>query len=391
MVSTLTDRTVGKSTFLSIAVVLLAISLTQIARAGEPDIPRMQVEAQRGSVQQEIALANAYLLGTGVVRDERQAARWYEKAANSGDPNAQEQIGFFYQAGIGVERNPVRAAEWFERAVAGGSVSAKVNLGVAYVWGIGVRKDPEFAFQLFREAAEKGSGTGACFLGDSYYLGVGVAKNVVMAVRWLEVGAKLHDPEAEFDLALLLLRRSDRADTDRAVKLLRESAGSGYVAAKHQLALVLIGDSRFASPRYAKEAVGLMEEASSEGFWKSTTVLGILYREGRGEPSDKEAAYYHFRIAILQGGQNAATLLANDIRALRSELDESRTLALDSKAVAWVQQHSHALEFVHAPVGRDRTFSGLAIEYPEGQTHAGKFSPLSENEGEDGADIALLP
>ena len=39
----------------------------------------------------------------------KMAAYWYEKAAGHGNPQAQNQIGYFYQAGIGVARDPKRA------------------------------------------------------------------------------------------------------------------------------------------------------------------------------------------------------------------------------------------------------------------------------------------
>ena len=217
------------------------------ASAVEPDIPRIQAGAQKGSIQQEIELAGAYFAGRGVTRDEKQAAYWYEKAANSGDPAAQLQIGFFYAAGIGVERNAERAANWFQRAASGGSVEAKVNLGVAYAWGTGVRKDPVFAAQLFREAAEKGSGPGACFLADAYYFGVGLAKDPEKARHWFEIAAKKHNAQAELSLALLLLRQPAQGDEERATKLLRDAAKSGYVAARHELALRLVRKADFSS------------------------------------------------------------------------------------------------------------------------------------------------
>jgi len=159
----------------------------------KPDIPRIQADAERGSVQQEIELGAAYFVGRGVERNEKLAAYWYEKAAHSGDPVAQKQIGYFYQVGIGVPRDPERAVRWFERAVAGGLVEAKVNLGVVYLWGFGVRKDLALSAQLFEEAAEKGNGLGACYLGDMYYFGNGVPKDDATAKHWYEAGAKLHD------------------------------------------------------------------------------------------------------------------------------------------------------------------------------------------------------
>src|SRR6201995_620401 len=225
------ERAVSIVPFVIFALMFLVIAQPPVAHAVNPDIPRIQASAERGSVQQQIELGAAYLAGRGVQRDEKQAAYWYEKAANAGDPNAQQQIGYFYQAGFGVERDPARAARWFERAVAGGLISAKVNLGVAYIWGLGVRKDPAFAVQLFREAAKKGSAMGACYLGDMYYFGIGVTKSESDAKHWFEIGSKLHNVAAKSDLALLLLSHPDQASQDRAIKLLREAATGGSVAA----------------------------------------------------------------------------------------------------------------------------------------------------------------
>lgn len=357
----------------------LAVALCAASRATavEPDIPRIQAKAERGSIQQEIELASAYFAGHGVGRDEKQAAYWYEKAANSGDSGAQLQIGFFYEAGIGVERDPARAARWFERAVAGGSVAAKVNLGVAYMWGTGVRKDPEFAAKLFREAAEKGNGAGACFLGNAYYFGVGVEKDMDKARHWFEVAAKKHDPQGEFSLAILLLRQPGQGDEQRAMKLLREAAKSSYVAARHELALQLVRKPEFSSA--PQEGLEQLQEASSEGFWKSTVVLGVLYREGRGVSQDAETAYLQFRIAALQGGDAATKMVQNDIRALEPALGSSRIERLNEKAADWMASHNRRLEFIRYPNG-GRDFPTFALAYPEEGIHAGRIYPVGGSE-----------
>jgi TPR repeat protein len=347
----------------------------------EPDIPRAQSAAERGSIQQQIELAAAYLSGHGVARDEKQAAFWYEKAANSGDPGAQLQIGFFYEAGIGVERDPARAATWFERAMAGGSIPAKVNLAVAYMYGLGVRKDPEFAVQLFRQAAEKGDGAAACFLGDAYYFGVGVPKDIATAKHWFEAGAKKHDAQAEFSLAFLLLRQSDHNEDDRAIKLLRDSAKAGYVAAKHELALLLIRRSDPSS--VPEEALEQLQDASSQGFWKSSVLLGVLYRDGRGLTKDPETAYLQFRIAALQGGDLATKMIQNDIHALLPTIGVTRAGVLDAKAADWMSTHNRKLEFVRFP-GGDKNFPAFALAYPESGVHAGRLFPISDSEGAGG-------
>lgn len=353
----------------------LALCTASHAMAVEPDIPRIQAGAEKGSIQQEIELAGAYFAGHGVSRDEKQAAYWYEKAANSGDPGAQVQIGFFYEAGIGVQRDPARAALWFQRAVAGGSVIAKVNLGVAYLWGMGVRKDPGFATQLFREAAEKGSGSAACFLADAYYFGSGVTKDPEKARHWFEVAAKKHDAQAELSLALLLLRQEGQSNEDQAIKLLRDAAKSGYVAARHELALRLVRRPEFLSA--PQEALDQLQEASSQGFWKSTVVLGVLHREGRGVSKDPEIAYLQFRIAALQGGDAATRMVQNDLAALQPVLGESRIQALNEKAADWIASHNRRLEFVRYPNG-GKDFPTFALAYPEDGLHAGRIFPIGD-------------
>ena len=109
------------SVALGLGAILLAVP-THL-RAADLDIPRLQVEAQRGSIKEEVELGAAYFAGRGVPQDEKLAAYWFEKAANAGDPGAQKEMGYFYDVGIGVKRDPAQAMRWYQRAVAGGLLS----------------------------------------------------------------------------------------------------------------------------------------------------------------------------------------------------------------------------------------------------------------------------
>jgi uncharacterized protein len=362
------SRVVSFVAFLIATTTTVGFAQPRVSHLVNPDIPRIQAGAETGSISRQIELGAAYLAGRGVPRDEKQAAYWYEKAANSGDPAAQEQIGYFYQAGIGVERNPERAAVWFERAVAGGLVSAKVNLGVAYVWGLGVRKDPDFAVQLFRDAAKKGSGMGACYLGDMYYFGIGVPKSEADAKHWFEVGSKLHNVPAKSDLALLLLSHPDPADQDRAMRLLREASAAGSVAAKHQLGLEII--RRPDLSHSTNEPIQVLEEAASDGYWKSSAVLGVLSRDGKGVAKDDKDAYFHFRVAALQGSDKATPVLANDLQILTAKLGPSQTHQLDEQAAVWVQKHNHALDFINLHNDYANSFPAFALGHSPNENHA---------------------
>lgn len=359
--------------------ITLACAGARAALAAEPDIPKIEADAERGATAKQIELGAAYLEGRGVPRDFAKAAYWYERAANSGQPAAQLEIGYLYQAGIGVERDPARATRWFERAAANGVPTAKVNLGVAYVFGLGVRKDPAFGAELFREAAGKGEGSGACFLGDLYYFGLGVPRDLAQARHWFEVGSKLHNPIAKFDLAIVLYNQQQHEQNRKVVKLLRDASAAGYVPAMHQLGLLMVLDP--ALEETPGEAATVLEHASEAGSWRSSVVLGILARDGRsGVAQDKGSSYYHFRIAILQGGDSAAKLVASDVRTLQAQLGPATLLSLDSEASAWASKHGEAMQFVNLHLNDPHSYPTFGLGYPGGDSHVGMLitSPLSD-------------
>ena len=77
--------------------------------------------AEAGDVEAQVALAGLYESGLGVSRDDRAAARWYERAARRGHPVARLNIGEFYSRGIGVAHDRVRAWVWLSLAADVGS------------------------------------------------------------------------------------------------------------------------------------------------------------------------------------------------------------------------------------------------------------------------------
>lgn len=340
-------------------------------------IAQQMMTTGRATAVRDIKLGNDYLSGHGVSKDEKQAAYWYEKAAETGDPWAQKQIGFFYQAGIGVPADPSRAVRWYQLAVSGGLVSAKTNLGVAYLWGSGVAQDVPLAAQLFRQAAEKGDGPAATYLGNLYYFGRGVPQDKAAGEHWYQVGAKAHDPVAEFNEALLNSIEDHPHDFAKAAEWLRKSTAGGYVPAMHSLALLLEAHPELAKSN--REALKLFEEASGYGQWKSSASLGILYREGKSIPADPGTAYYYFKLAMLQGpDERSRNSLANMLQKLSAEMGAEQSAKPDLAAEAWYQQHHEKVEFL---LSRDRDLApGLAILSPAEGTHAGQITaapPLS--------------
>lgn len=320
------------------------------------------------SVDKEITLGTAFLTGHGAVKDEKQAAYWFEKAAEAGDPRAQQQIGFLYEAGIGVPTDPVRAVHWYQLAAAAGLASAKTNLGVAYLWGTGVPEDQQLAAQFFQQAAGHGDGRAASYLGNLYYFGQGVKQDKSAAEHWYRVGAKLHDPIADFDLGELFSVEDHPHDLAKAAEWLRKSVAGGYIPAIHSLALLLEEHPEMA--RSDREYLSLFQQASAYGQWKSSVALGIVYRDGKLVPYDSKAAYYYFYLAALQGGKSPKLDYA--LRLLSTELGVGETAKLDSAARMWYQQHHDSVELLRSDRMRGIP-PGLAIVTPVNGGHAGQL------------------
>jgi TPR repeat protein len=90
---------------------------SRIVYASTPNVNELQVKAQKGFVNQEIELAQAYFMGDGVAHDQKLAAYWYQKAAESGNPEAQNLVGYFYEMGLGVPVDAARAFHWYQLSV----------------------------------------------------------------------------------------------------------------------------------------------------------------------------------------------------------------------------------------------------------------------------------
>jgi uncharacterized caspase-like protein len=80
------------------------------------------------------------------------ALRIWMEAAQSGDVEAQTNVGQIYERGLGVEPNYTAAAEWYQKAADKGYARALFNLGTLYEQGLGVPQDSLKALNLYRQA-----------------------------------------------------------------------------------------------------------------------------------------------------------------------------------------------------------------------------------------------
>ena len=152
--------------------------------------------AQSGNVDAQNNIGMMYDLGQGVTHDRKAAINWYRKAAEGGSADAQNQIGYAYFTGDGAELNLEEGVHWYLLAAQKGQPVAQANLGAAYGEGRGVKQSWELSTKYYRFAAEQGHPLAQSNLGVAYMNGYGVNKDPVEACMWLNLALQ-HTPTSD--------------------------------------------------------------------------------------------------------------------------------------------------------------------------------------------------
>ncbi len=339
-------------------------------------LKELRRKASSGHLREELELAGDYYEGRGISRNLEQAAYWYKKAADQGDPGAQVQIGYFYLVGLGVKQDQGHALRWLERASASGSQMGKLNLAVLYLRGIGVPRDTRLGLNLLNDLAKANEPHAEAYLGVVYMLGIGVDKDVAQAEFWFSRAAKHHSAEGNYCMGTLYSVTDDHPhDPQKAAAYLRESSDAGYVRAKHSLGLLLVNHPELA--QQSGEPVQLLEAAAAGGSWRSSVVLGVLYRDGKDVPKDPGMSYRWFTIAQNQGGKEAEAMVRNDMAFARAALSADQQKQSEQAAADWMNTYPHNAVFVFSAA------SGSAI-FPIDQVYS---IELAQAESSKGANV----
>jgi len=137
----------------------------------------MKEKAKAGDPQAQ------YNLGLEV-EDDKEAVKWFRKAAEQGHAGAQNELGAMYFHGEGVSEDFKESVKWFRKAADQGNAAAQYNLGVRYAKGQGVVQNFNEAFKLWKKISDQGYADAQASLGWMYYLGDGVSKDYATAYAW---------------------------------------------------------------------------------------------------------------------------------------------------------------------------------------------------------------
>ncbi|HSD70453.1 MAG TPA: ankyrin repeat domain-containing protein [Woeseiaceae bacterium] len=171
-------------------------------------------------------------LANAAMRGDTEAFSRIQKAAESGEPIAQVELGRLHQIGRGLPQDHKAAFDWTQRAAAQGLPRAQFNLGVHYEHGLGVEASPPDAVENYRRAADQGFARAQLALGLMHRTGKGMPQDFQRSLQFIEAAAKQYLPAAELAMAEIYDVGAGIGRDERVADMwLDRARGQGYAPA----------------------------------------------------------------------------------------------------------------------------------------------------------------
>ena len=146
-------------------------------------------KAQSGDAEAQYQVGLAYDMGKHVTRNTDEAARLFLKSAEQGYAPAEGAYGMSMK-----DTNPAIAERWMLRGAEHGDATTQFWLGVAYEQNWFGATDSELALKWYQKAAEAGDPDAQVELGQRYADGDGVKQSYELAAKWFRKAAE-HIPD----------------------------------------------------------------------------------------------------------------------------------------------------------------------------------------------------
>ncbi len=262
----------------------------------------------------------------------KDAAILYEMAANKGDASSMTALGGLYgtHRKIGIIRDDKRAEYWFEKAIEHGDIQAIAHLGGMYLFeedSLGAKNklfNPEKGFELLKEAHEKGVVWNIGSLAYAYEEGIGTKKNKKMSIDLLKykMNHKSTSSNQKDDLLFQIfeIQLKHNLFTDdiisKALLRMEELANSGNSERQVELATIYL--NKDFPKNDIEKAIFWLEKAANKNIGANVQLSGIYM--GFDSPS-----YFNFNKAIsynLKAVELLDSRSADDYESYKYNLDE---------------------------------------------------------------------
>jgi TPR repeat protein len=281
---------------------LPTVASSLVAAPASTDLEGDRKAAEKGDPAAQERLGRAYETGAGLPLDFGQATAWFSRAADQGSAEAQVQMGGLLMAKPG-KKDVAGAVAWYRRAAVRGNAAGEEKLGYAFLLGAGVPKDPKQAVSWFTKASDQGDADSALGLYWAYRKGVPpmLPADQAEALKWLRLAAGRNLATAQNILGYRLWMGLDMpADYAEAVVWLGKAAAQGDVQAENNLGLIYWSGQGV--PRNPTTALDWFRKSAAQGHGNAMLNLGDSYGRGfGGVPRDYDQALLWYRQAADHG------------------------------------------------------------------------------------------
>lgn len=269
----------------------------------------LQALADSGNPDAQVDLGVMRAKGEGMPKDHAAALRLFQSAAAQNHPRGQYLTGFMYERGFGVSRDYATALQWYQRAADQNYPPAEIAVGRFYGRGIGVARDPAQRAVWMRRAADQGVAQAQHVVGNLYRHGLGVPQDMAAAAQWYQRAADQGFVLSQVQLGFLYEHGAGvPQDNTLALQWLRRAAEKSNAVA--QSAVGGFYAHGRGVPRDYAQAMHWFRLAADQGNTLAEFNIGVLYAEGQGVPRDRAEATQWFQKAAAAGNELATARLA---------------------------------------------------------------------------------
>jgi TPR repeat protein/formylglycine-generating enzyme required for sulfatase activity len=294
----------------------------------------LKARAESGDAQAQYELGYDYLNKTKESFNTSEAVMWLKKSADQGFAAAQMMLGVCYAEGIEFPVNHGEAVKWYRKSADQGFADAQVALGACYEYGRGVTVDHNEAVKWCRLAADKDHAVAQCGLGMFYLEGKGVSKDVEESAKWFRLSAEQGNDTAQSFLGALYLDGIGVPQNDtESFKWYQKAAVQGVAIAQFNLSGCYATGRGVAKNLF--EEVKWIRKAAEQGHAKSQLVMGSNFIDGNGVDRDLIFAYMWFNLAAISNEQDVIAISKEQLSEIAKSMSSEQILKAQELCRAW--------------------------------------------------------
>ena len=260
--------------------------------------------AEKGDADAQNNLGYCFFWGYGIYKDLDKAFYWFKKSSDQGNDDATNNLKILFSDKIDKYNISNKDKDNYNTQISHTNAKEQYKLGMMYYKGQGVAKDYKEAFTWFKKAAEQGYAPAQNNLGYCYEKGIGTSKDENQAFYWFKKAAEQGDAAAQNWLGYCYRQGIGTSkDENQAFYWYKKAAEQGYPAAQNWLGYCYrqgIGTSKDEN-----QAFYWFKKAAEQGYPAAQYNLGYCYMCGIGVLQDVNQAFYWCKKAADQGYPDA--------------------------------------------------------------------------------------